>query len=156
MNTNAYINKYQKNQVETASPEQILIMLYNAAINFLNKAKLNLDNNEEELFHHHMVCCKNIIAEFMNTLDVDAGGHWAEVLYSLYKYLRKLVITSDIAKNVEGIDEVLNHLTRLRDTWAQAIIIAKEEQKTSTDDSYQPSDDYEGIDISDDEDEEDE
>ena len=129
MINNQYINKYQKNQIETASQEQILIMLYNAAINFLNKAKVNLTENNDDAFHHNMNCCKNIIAEFMNTLNVEEGGDWAQVLYGLYKYLRKLCITSDISKEPDGIDEVLKHLTRLRDTWIQAINIANKERQ---------------------------
>jgi len=132
MNNNQYINKYQKNQIETASQEQILIMLYNAAINFLNKAKANLTENNDDAFHHNMDCCKNIIAEFMNTLNVEEGGDWAQVLYGLYKYLRKLCITSDISKETAGIDEVLKHLIRLRDTWIQAINIANKEKQEET------------------------
>lgn len=151
MMNNPYINKYQKNQIETASPEQILIMLYNAAINFLNKAKVDIETNNDQSFHHNMDCCKNIIAEFMNTLDVEAGGDWAQVLYGLYKYLRKLCITSDVSKDINGIDEVLKHLTRLRDTWIQAISIANKEKAeenatSSKDSSAEVNDNDEGTD----------
>ncbi|MCQ2788912.1 MAG: flagellar export chaperone FliS [bacterium] len=129
---NPYLKQYKKNQVETATPEQILILLYDGAINFLNKAKLNLEANDDESFHHNMQCCKNIIAEFMDTLDMEQGGQFAAVLYNLYKYLRRLIITSDVSKNTVGIDEVLKHLTNLRNTWSQAIEKLKTEQVAAT------------------------
>lgn len=154
MNNNSYINQYQKNQIETASPEQILIMLYNAAINFLNKAKINLNENNDETFHHNMTCCKNIIAEFMGSLIIEDGDETAQVLYGLYRYLRKLCITSDITKNAEGIDEILKHLIRLRDTWVQAIKIAtKERQEQAKQDAerYGSSDSDEDYDDEDEE-----
>ena len=39
---NQYVKQYQKASIETASREQILIMLYDGAIQFLNKAKIDL------------------------------------------------------------------------------------------------------------------
>lgn len=126
---NPYIKQYKKNQVETASPEKILILLYDGAINFLNKAKICLEEGDDDEFHKKMMSCKNIIIEFMETLDLEQGGDWALTLYNLYKYLRKLIIKSDVTKNVEGIDEVLKHLSSLRETWMKAIEIAQEERR---------------------------
>ena len=125
---NPYLKQYQKNQVETASPEQILILLYNGAINFLNRAKINLEENDDDKYHYNMLKCKNIIAEFMDTLDMENGGEFAAVLYRLYKYLRKIVVTANVTKDVNGINEVLKHLTELRNTWLQAIEISKKER----------------------------
>lgn len=140
MNTmNPYLKQYKKNQVETASPEQILIMLYDGAINFLNKAKINLAEGDDDQFHLNMLKCKNIIAEFMDTLDLEQGGQWALTLFNLYKYLRKITLKADVAKDLNGIDEVLNHLIGLRDTWLKAIEIAKEERKNQVAEDPQQS-----------------
>jgi len=45
---NPYLKQYQKNEVETASPEKILILLYDGAIQFLNKAKIAMVNSQKE------------------------------------------------------------------------------------------------------------
>lgn len=127
---NPYVKQYKKNQVETASPEKILILLYDGAINFLNKAKICLEEGDDDEFHKKMTGCKNIIIEFMETLDLEQGGDWALTLYNLYKYLRKVVIKSDVSKNVDGINEVLKHLSSLRETWIKAIEIAQEERRS--------------------------
>ena len=135
---NPYIKQYKKNQIETASPEQILILLYDGAINYLNRAKNLLNDEDEEQFHKNMLGCKNIIAEFMESLDLEMGGDWAVMLYNLYKYLRKIIVKSDITKDINGIDEVLKHLTSLRETWLKAIEIAKAEKASSLIDEYKP------------------
>lgn len=166
---NPYLKQYKKNEVETASPEQILILLYNGAINFLNKAKVCLEENDDEQFHLNMLRCKNIIIEFMDTLDLEQGGQWALTLFNLYKYLRKLTIKSDISKDEKGIDEIQNHLVALRDTWLKAIEIAKDEKKQQSPenegqssttrnsaDYYDNEDRYESSEDNDDEDDDEE
>ena len=45
---NQYVKQYQKSSIETASREQILIMLYDGAIQFLNKAKVAMENKDHE------------------------------------------------------------------------------------------------------------
>lgn len=135
---NPYLQQYKKNQIETATPEEILILLYDSAINNLNKAKVMLVNNDNEMFRYHMLNCKNIILEFMNSLDMEAGGKFAETLYNLYRYYHKILVKSEVTQDTEGIDEVLRHLISLRETWQKAIEIAKAEKSSVLLDKYEP------------------
>jgi flagellar secretion chaperone FliS len=156
MNTlNPYVQQYKKNEIETATPEEILILLYNAAINFLNKSKAALENNDTELFKHTIISCRNIVLEFMNTLDMEKGGRFAQTLYGLYRYYHKILIKVEITKDTKGIDEILRHLISLRDTWKKAIEIAKTEKESSLLDKYVPTKTESQEDDSDDEDDED-
>lgn len=140
MNTvNPYLQQYKKNQIETATPEEILILLYDAAINYLNKSKIALNNNDEELFRYNTQNCKNIILEFMNSLDMEMGGEIAQTLYSLYRYYHKILVKAEVSQNTAGIDEVLKHLTSLRETWLKAIEIAKTERESMLEDKYESS-----------------
>lgn len=86
-----------------------------------------------------MLSCKNIIIEFMDTLDMEKGGELARTLYSLYNYLHRILIKSDISQNVDGINEVLKHLTGLRETWMKAIEIANAEKEGILVDQYFPA-----------------
>jgi flagellar protein FliS len=126
--SNPYLKQYQKTQIETASPEKILIMLYDGAIQFLNKAKVGIGNSNIEETHNNIIGAQRIIAEFMNTLDIENGGDVAKNLYSLYEYLHYRLIQANIKKDVEIIEEVLVHLKDLKNTWEQAIRIAAQEK----------------------------
>jgi len=137
MNTlNPYLKEYKKTQVETATPEQILILLYDGAIQFLNRAKVDLQQANHAQFHSNLLGCEKIIMEFMNTLDMELGGKLAENLYMLYEYLYNTLIKTGINKKMEGIDEVLRHLTGLRETWQKAIEISNAEKKANLMEDY--------------------
>lgn len=123
------MNPYLKNQIETSSPEQILILLYDGAIKFLNQAKIGIQNKDIELTHNNLIKAQNIISELRDTLDMEIGGELANNLYSLYNYFNRRLVQANIKKEIEPLNEVLEHLKGLRDTWKQAIIKKREEDK---------------------------
>ena len=125
---NPYLKQYQQTEVQTASPEKLLIMLYDGAIQFLNKAKMGIKNKNIEDTHNNIVAAQRIITEFMNTLDMDAGGEVAKNLYNLYEYLHFRLVQANIKKDIDMVDEVLVHLKDLKHTWEEAIRIAAREK----------------------------
>lgn len=133
---NPYLKQYQQTQVQTASPEKLLIMLYDGAIQFLNKAKAGIANKNIEETHNNIIGAQRIISEFMNTLDLNTGGDVARNLYSLYEYLNHRLVQANMKKDESILDEVLGHLKDLKHTWEEAIKIAAREKSQS---QYQES-----------------
>lgn len=117
--------------METATPETILIMLYNGAINYIKKAKLHMEQGEKVIAHNNIIAAEKIIMEFMTTLDMEIGGEMAKNLYALYDYLYNKLVEANMKNKIENLDEVLGHLEKLRDTWNKAIQIAKQENAGS-------------------------
>jgi len=135
---NPYLKQYKKTQIETATPEQILIMLYDGAIQFLNKARIAIEENDGEGCQKNLFSCEKILIEFMNTLDMEKGGELAQNLLALYKYLYNVLIKVNISKDINKVDEVLKHLKSLRETWQQAIVIANAEKEVNMLDDNSP------------------
>lgn len=127
---NPYLKQYQTSQIQTASPEKILIMLYDGAIQFLNKAKKELENKNIQEVHNNIIGAQKIVAEFMNTLDMEIGGATAVNLYNLYEYMHFRLVQANMKKDVAMIDEVLIHLKDLKSTWEEAIKIAHREKSS--------------------------
>ena len=127
---NPYLKQYQTSQIQTASPEKILIMLYDGAIQFLNKAKKELENKNIQEVHNNIIGAQKIVAEFMNTLDMEIGGATAVNLYNLYEYMHFRLVQANMKKDVAMIDEVLVHLKDLKSTWEEAIRIANREKSS--------------------------
>ena len=156
---NPYLKQYQQSQIQTASPEKILIMLYDGAIQFLNKALKAMEENNIQESHNNNVAAQNIIAEFMNTLDMDIGGEVAQNLYSLYEYLHHRLVQANINKKPEYVKEVLVHLKELKHTWEEAIRIANKEKvnenlgRNDEDDEDEDDEEYEDDDDDDEEEE---
>ena len=126
---NPYVNQYKQNAVLTASPETILIMLYDGAINFLLRAKIAIEEKDIDQTHLYITKTQKIIREFMDTLDMDTAGEIGENLYRLYEYLHHRLIQANIKKDTEIVDEVLGHLRSLKQTWEEAIKISSRENK---------------------------
>lgn len=153
---NPYLKQYQQSQIQTASPEQILIMLYDGAIQFLNKALKSLENKDIQETHNNIISAQRIITEFMNTLDLEAGGDACKNLYSLYEYLHYRLVQANIHKKPEMVEEVLYHLKDLKETWEKAIVIAsKEKQAVGIDLKDEEDEEYEDDEEDDDDEEED-
>ena len=154
---NQYVKQYQKSSIETASREQILIMLYDGAIQFLNKAKIAMQNKQIEQTHNNLIGAQNIIQEFINSMDREVAPQLAENLISLYEYFIRRLVYANVKKQVEPIDEVLRYLKSLKATWEKAIELAQKEQaselKESSIDYYEDDDDDEEDDEEDEEDE---
>ncbi len=156
---NQYVKQYQKSSIETASREQILIMLYDGAIQFLNKARVAIENRDHEASHNNLIGAQNIIQEFINSMDREVAPQLAENLISLYEYFIRRLVQANMKKQIEPIDEVLKYLKSLKATWEQAIILSQkeaQEQASHSVDYYDNDEDEDDDDEDDEEDEDDE
>lgn len=128
----AYQNQakqYQRQAIETATPEEILLMLYDGAIRFLVLARKAMDASDLEMAHKNLIKTQDILVEFMTSLDMEIGGEVAINLFKLYEYLHHQLVQANIKKDPARVDEVLEHLRQLKDTWEQAIDIAAREAR---------------------------
>ena len=124
---NPYLKQYQRTEVETATPEKVLILLYDGAVQFLNKALKALDDRNIPEIHNNIVGAERILLEFMNTIDFEQGGDFAERLNALYQYLYNRLVEANMKKDKEIVQQVLHFLVDLRATWKQAINMTKAE-----------------------------
>ncbi|WP_018249177.1 flagellar export chaperone FliS [Orenia marismortui] len=119
--SNKQYQKYKKSQYETASQEQLLIMLYNGAIKFGNQAKKAMEEGKIDLANNKLKRTQAIINELIVTLDMDKGGEIAQNLYSLYEYMNRRLVQSNIRKEPKIVDEVISLLEDLKESWMEVI-----------------------------------
>lgn len=117
------MDQYKANTINTSTPEELTLMLYNGLVKFLMQAMNNVEKKEVEKAHTCIVKAQNIITEFKVTLDMKYPV--SETMYLLYDYMNQRLITADIKKDNEILEEVLNLAKEFRDTWAQAMKLAK-------------------------------
>jgi flagellar protein FliS len=121
------MNQYQQNQVNTASPEQILLMLYDGAIRFTRRAIAGIEENQPELRISGVSKTMAIIAEFSNSLNHDVGGQIAEDLDALYHFMMRELTSANLNNDVKKLRTVEQLLMDLRLTWGEAVEINKKE-----------------------------
>ncbi len=122
---NAYSNNYLENQINSATPEQLLIMLYDGAIRFTNQAVQAINDNNIEGRNYYINKACAIISELNATLDHDIGGKIASDLNLLYDYLLRELHKANSSNNADKLSPVLRILSDLRDTWQKAIELNK-------------------------------
>jgi len=68
--------------------------------------------------HNNLQRAQDIIRELKSALDMEKGGEFAMTMCRLYDYFDRRLSESNRRKNREGVDEVIRHVTILRDAWA--------------------------------------
>lgn len=117
---NAYVNQYQNNQILNASPEQILIMLYDGAIRFTRQAMQGMDEKNMRVKAEKISRAMAIVSEFANTLDHEVGGKIAEDLDALYNFMILELGRANRENDRKALETVEDLLSGLRETWVEA------------------------------------
>lgn len=117
--------QYNNNKVLTASPRELTLMLYEGAIKFCNIAIVSIEKNDIEKAHINIKKAQRIIDEFRITLDTSYEV--AKDFERIYVYIANRLVEANLNKDVEILEEVLQHLRSLRDTWKEAMSIAAKE-----------------------------
>jgi flagellar protein FliS len=116
--------QYRQQQVNTASQEKLLLMLFDGAIRFCRSAVQALEEKQDEKAHTNLIKAQNIIEELISSLNFDYDI--AQNLYSLYDYLYIRLVEANMNKDSAIIEEALRFLTELRETWAEVAVKARE------------------------------
>lgn len=116
-NTDASL-KYAQHTGITASPGELLIMLYNAEIKNIKMAILNIEMGNIPEAHLKIIKAKDIMDELIYSLD--SSYSISKDLESLYNFIKSELTNANIKKDSEKLNRLLPILTDLRDTWEKA------------------------------------
>jgi flagellar protein FliS len=117
---------YQTNSVTTATPGELTLMLYNGAIKFIKQTKAAISEKKLDKAHEYNVRVQDILNELIITLDRKYPI--AEQLLLMYDYLLRRMIEANLHKDTAILDEVEGFFVQFRDTWKQAMTLAKSQE----------------------------
>ncbi|MCD7897620.1 MAG: flagellar export chaperone FliS, partial [Planctomycetaceae bacterium] len=113
--------QYLKTQVETASKEQLVVMLFDGILRFTEIARKAIESKQIEDSHHALMRAQAIVMELICTVDKEKGGEIANNLMALHAYAFNCLITANMRKDVSKLDEVQNIYRKLREGWVGAM-----------------------------------
>lgn len=117
--------QYTQIRINTASSEELVVMLYDGAVKFCNKAKVAIDNKNMEMANNNLNKVQAIMDELILGLNHELGGQIADNLLRIYDYLKRRTIEANTKKSIEIIDEIITLVRDLRETWVEAMKLAK-------------------------------
>ncbi|MEA2248581.1 MAG: flagellar secretion chaperone FliS [Solirubrobacteraceae bacterium] len=111
-------NVYRQSAVLTATPGQLVVMLYDGAHRFLSQAAVAMRDGQIAVTGEKLRRAEAIIDELLATLDLSAGDV-AVRLQALYAFFKDHLATARIEQDADKIEEVARFVRDLRDSWAQ-------------------------------------
>jgi len=117
---------YKRQQVLTATPEALTLMLYNGCIKFMGEGIDALEAKKYEDANTFIQKAENIISEFRVTLNMDY--EISHQLLPLYNYVYDRLVEGNMKSDTSKIEEARNIITELRDAWVQAMKKARAEK----------------------------
>ncbi|MCT4611981.1 MAG: flagellar export chaperone FliS [Clostridia bacterium] len=125
MGQEAYLNS----AIMTASPEELTLMLYDGAVKFNNQAMLAVDTNNIEESNRLIGKVQDIVNELHATLNMEVEV--SKNLEMMYDYIYRRLVEANVKKDKEILVEVHEYLKELRDTWKEAMVLAKKKVANS-------------------------
>jgi flagellar protein FliS len=126
MVTNNPYQSYQENAVQTASPGELTLMLYNGCLKFIKLARKAIEEKNMEERNTNLLKAQKIIRELMVTLNMEYDV--AKPMMLMYDYIYRRLVEANIKNDVAILEEVEGYVTEFRDTWKQVIQINRQRQ----------------------------
>ena len=123
---NPYAN-YANTKIQTATPAQLTLMLYDGAIKFCNLAINAVEEGQIEMANTNIKKVEAIIAEFRATLNFKYPV--AQDFDNVYEYLGRRLLEANLHKDKEILEEVLSHLRVMRETWTEVMKQSKQQRE---------------------------
>ena len=117
---------YRQQQVMTATPEALTLMLYNGAIKFINESIEASKKKKYKKANTSCIKAQNIISEFRLTLKMEY--EISKNLLALYNYAYDRLVEGNMNEDITKLEEAKDILSELRDAWAQPMKAVKNEK----------------------------
>lgn len=117
---------YKQNSMNTASPGELTLMLFNGCLKFLLNAKKAIEDKNYDEKNINIQKAQKIIQELSITLDRKYKV--AEQMSVMYEYMNRRLIEGNMKNDLEIIKEVEGYVTEFRDTWKEVIQINRQKQ----------------------------
>ncbi|WP_028783761.1 flagellar export chaperone FliS [Thalassobacillus devorans] len=113
------IQAYQTNAVETASPGELTLMLYNGCLKFIKLAGKAIDNKDYEQKNINIQKAQKIIQELLVTLDPDISI--SKEIMPLYDYINRRLLDANLKNDAAILEEANELVGELRVTWKEVL-----------------------------------
>ncbi len=111
------LTTYHQTQVQSRTPLELVVMLYDGALKFLHQARLAIERGDIAARRDASTRALTIVSELQSTLNMEQGGEIAERLDELYGYVTARILQAAAADAVGPLDDASRVLATLRESW---------------------------------------
>jgi flagellar protein FliS len=111
------IQQYRRTQILTASEIQVIVLLYDGALNSLELAREAILQNNYSDKARFLGRAMAIVSELSNVLDMEQGKDIALSLRRLYDYMLDEFTQANLRHNGRHLEGPIRCLNTLREAW---------------------------------------
>lgn len=112
---------YKNTSIQTATPGDLILMLYEGAIKFANRAIIGLEKNDYSMVNENLIKTQKIITELIVSLDPKYPV--SKDFEKVYRLINGLLVEANIKKDMDLVEQALGYIREMRDTWKQVMEI---------------------------------
>ncbi|MDR0857992.1 MAG: flagellar export chaperone FliS [Oscillospiraceae bacterium] len=114
-NLSAANEAYRRQKILTASPIELIVLLYDGLHKDIAIAQLSIEKKQNEMAHKKLINAQAIVNELINSLNLDY--EIAQELLPLYEFLHRSLIEANSSKDAKVLTDLLEIVDDLRATW---------------------------------------
>lgn len=119
------VNSYKSSTVNTATPGQLVLMLFDGALKFMTMAEAGMQMQDfrqrNEVVNNNLIKAQNILSELQSSLDLKVPGDFAKTMFALYDFMIRQLQEANIQKTSAPIAIVKTQLKSIRDAWEEML-----------------------------------
>lgn len=123
--TNPYAS-YKQKALDTTSPGELTLMLYNGCLKFIKRAEKAIEENNMADKNINLIKAQDIIRELMVTLKVDSEV--GENMMRLYDFILSRLVDANVQNDLKVLKEAEELVTDFRDTWKEVLLIDRKQR----------------------------
>ncbi|WP_396200785.1 flagellar export chaperone FliS [Gemmatimonas sp.] len=113
-------SSYREMEIQSASPERLVVIVFEQLVVNLERARIAMDRNDLELRVTSLRRARGLVAELLATLDFEHGGTLAKQLADLYQFMLYELVDIGQRQDVVTLRKIVNIATSLRDGFTMA------------------------------------
>jgi len=110
---------YATTQVQTASPVQVVVLLYDGTIQAMKLAQEGMQNNNREDKSRFLGRALRVVSELSATLNMEQGGTVARDLLRIYEFVIHELTQANLLNQPERLDAPIRCLGVIREAWLE-------------------------------------
>ncbi len=116
---NAAADRYLENEVLTAPPEKLHLMLIQGAIRFIRQAQQHWQADRAEAATECLIRAQEIVGEMLASLKPEQDKNLVSKVAGVYMFVFRSLIDAQLSRNAKALEDALRVLQIEEETWQQ-------------------------------------
>jgi flagellar protein FliS len=114
---NNQLKTYQQMHISGLNQQELIVLLYSGALRFIEDGKELLKTGDVPKIHEKLDKARNIFIHLLATLNMEAGGEFAQKLSALYAYFIEKITVANVTKDAKELDDIIPLIQEIKESW---------------------------------------